>query len=231
MAGKDNREKLRVLVSHAKADANLCAVAYQIIKASDPSERPQELMEFITSVRRDETDGSMKLPIVITKEEEISLMTRYGFYVDQKTAELIEEQLEEGEFYSRLADFIFNDEKLQDEMAGAIAIFDCMIDRRYPYHKIDMSDALTMTQEEYDVLREKIGEDTLETIDSALAFDYEQKTERAGVVLSLIDSGKTREERVIMLTRALGYYENQIMMLRRRELKRHLLRNLIEEDN
>ena len=99
MAEKTNREKLQFIVSHAKADANLCAVAYQIIKGSVPKERAAILEEFVTGFRGTPTDGSMKLPTVITKAEERSLMERYSSYVDQKIEELIEENLEAHEFY------------------------------------------------------------------------------------------------------------------------------------
>lgn len=112
MAEKTNREKLQFIVSHAKADANLCAVAYQIIKGSVPEERAAILEEFVTGFRGTPTDGSMKLPTVITKTEERSLMERYGSYVDQKIEELIEENLEEHEFYEKLAEFIVSDNML-----------------------------------------------------------------------------------------------------------------------
>lgn len=78
------------------------------------------------------TDGSMKLPIVITKAEECGLMERYGSYVDQKIEELIEDNLEEHEFYGKLVKFIVSDSMLQDGTAGAIVIFDYVIDKRFP---------------------------------------------------------------------------------------------------
>lgn len=43
MANKTNREKLKVIVSHAKTDVNLCAVAYQMLKASAPAVCPAML--------------------------------------------------------------------------------------------------------------------------------------------------------------------------------------------
>ena len=47
MADKTNREKLRVIVSHAQTDVNLCAVAYKMMKACDSEERSQVFEEFI----------------------------------------------------------------------------------------------------------------------------------------------------------------------------------------
>ena len=209
MAEKTNREKLQFIVSHAKADANLCAVAYQIIKGSVPKERAAILEEFVTGFRGTPTDGSMKLPTVITKAEERSLMERYSSYVDQKIEELIEEN--------------------QDGAAGAIAIFDCVIDKRFPYHRVDVSKALTMDQERYLEIIKTIGDNKLDEIDSALNYDFDQKTERASVVLSLIEARDSYEERVVMMSRVLAHFEREIMKMQMKGLKGDLLRSLLED--
>ena len=231
MTDKTYREKLRVIVSHAQTDVNLCAVAYKMMKDCDSDERSQIFEEFIKSVRRDESDGSMKLPVVITKREEANLMSRYGSYVDQKLEQLLKEDLDESEFYTKLADFIFNDEMLQDGKAGSIAIFDCVIDKRLPYHKLDTTSAITMDSDQFAEVMKSIGDEALEAIDSAMTHDFEQKTERAGVVLALIESRESREERVAMLIRAFSHYEKQIFQFHERELKRKLLRELMSDDD
>lgn len=207
MAEKTNREKLNFIISHAKADVNLCAVAYQIIKGSEPADRAIIFEEFIKGYKRTPTDGSMKLPIIITKNEERSLMKRYGRYVDQKIKELIISNFEKEEFYTKLVDFIMYDEMLQDGMAGAIAIFDCVIDKRLPYHRVDISKAITMENDRYLQIINTIGQDKLDQINSALIFDFNQKTETAAVLLSLIESREKYEERVVMMSRVLAYFE------------------------
>lgn len=229
MAEKTNREKLQFIVSHAKADANLCAVAYQIIKGSVPEERAAILEEFVTGFRGTPTDGFMKLPTVITKTEERRLMERYGSYVDQKIKELIEKNLEENEFYEKLAEFITSDNMLQDGVAGSIAIFDCVIDKRFPYHRVDVSKALTMSQERYLEIIKTIGDNKLDQIDSALNYDFDQKTERASVVLSLIETRNSYEERVVMMSRVLAHFEREIMKIQMKGLKGDLFRSLLED--
>lgn len=229
MAEKTNREKLQFIVSHAKADVNLCAVAYQIIKGSEPEDRASILEEFVTGFRTTPTDGSMKLPTVITKMEERELMERYGNYVDQKIEELIEDNLEEHEFYDKLAKFIVSDDMLQDGAAGSIAIFDCVIDKRFPYHRVDVSKALTMDQERYLEIIKIIGENELDQIDSALNYDFEQKTERASVVLSLIEARENYEERVVMMSRVLTHFEREMMKMHMHGFKGEFLRTLLED--
>lgn len=231
MVDKTNREKLRVIISHAQTDVNLCAVAYKMMKECDSEERAEIFEEFIKSVRRDESDGSMKLPVVITKREEANLMSRYGSYVDQELEQFLKDNLEESDFYAKLADFIFNDEMLQDGKVGSIAIFDCVIDKRLPYHKLDTTGAITMDNERFSEVMKSIGNEELETIDSTMSHDFDQKTERAGVVLSLIESRENREERVAMLIRAFSYYEKQILQFHEREVKRQLLKELMSDDD
>lgn len=229
MAEKTNIEKLQFIISHAKADVNLCAIAYHIIKESVPEDRATILKEFITGFICTPTDGSMKLPTVITKTEESSLMERYGSYVNQKIEELIEENLETHEFYEKLADFIVFDNVLQDGAAGAIAILDCVIDKRFPYHKVDVSKALTMDQENYLEIIKTIGDDELNQIDSALNYGFEQKTERASVVLSLIEARDSYEERVVMMSRVLNHFEREIMNMQMKSIKGDILRKMLED--
>lgn len=214
MVEKTNIEKLRFIISHAKADSNLCAVAYRIIKDSRQEDRAVILEDFIKGFKNTPTDCTMELPTLISKDEEKKLMEKYGKYVDQKIDELIDESLEETDFYTRLAEFIVSDDMLQDGMAGAIAIFDCAVDRRFPYHFVDVSNVLTMEQERYQEIVAGIGEEKLEQIESALTYSFNQKTEKASLVLSLIDAREDYEERVIMMSRVLSYFDCEIIKLR-----------------
>lgn len=118
---------------------------------------------------------------------------------------------------------------LQDGAAGAIAIFDCVIDKRVPYHRVDVSKALAMVQERYLEIIKTIGNNELDQIESALNYDFEQKTERASVVLSLIESRDSYEERVVMMSRVLDYFECEIIKMQMKDFKRELLRSLIED--
>lgn len=213
MAEKTNGEKLKFIISHAAADVNLCAAAYQLIKGSANDERAKIFEEFVVGYRSSPTDCSMELPEVINKVEEQSLMKRYRRYVDQKIKELIDENLDEKNFYKKLIEFIVSDEMLQDPKAGAIAIFDCVIDPRFPYHWVDVSKALSMSQEKYLEILHKIGSEDLKQIDRVLKYGFNQKTERAAVLLALIEDREDYEERVVMMTRLLAHMDLVGMLL------------------
>ena len=121
----------------------------------------------------------MKLPVVITKREEANLLGRYGSYVDQKLEKLLSENLDESVFYAKLTDFFFNDEMLQNGKVRTIAIFDCVIDKRLPYHKLDITGAITMDNEQFVEIMKSIGDEELESVDSAMSHDFDQKSEKA----------------------------------------------------
>lgn len=208
MADKTIREKLKVIVSHAKKDdVNLCVVAYKMLNGCEPEERANAFEEFIKNVKRNESDGSMKLPIVISEREEALLMSRYSSYVDRKLEQLFGENPEEKVFYSKLAEFIFSDEMLQDGKAGSIAIYDCVIDKRLPYRRIDTTKAITLDEKQLEDVMDAIGKETLGFVDRIIQFDFEQKTEMAGVLLDLMDSMNCREEKAIIMIKAFNHYE------------------------
>ena len=65
----------------------------------------------------------------------------------------------------------------------------------------------------------KIGDDILESAESAMSYDFEQKTERAGVVMDLIESREDPEERVVMLTRMFSFLKNRYFRCNRENVK------------
>lgn len=211
MANETNREKLQFLLLHAKGDMNQCAAVYQLIEDSEPEERGILLENFVKGVHKIAGDESVELPEMISHEEMRYFRKRYGLYIDQKITELLNEHLEEHEFYEKLAAFIVSDEQFQEHHAGIYAIYHCGVERRFPYHKVDVSQALTMDQGEFLKRIEKIGDDVLDRIDSALQYGFEQQTEKASVVLNLIDEQEAYEDRVIMMCRVLAHYEFRIM--------------------
>lgn len=87
-----------------------------------------------------------------------------------------------------------------------------------------------MEQEHFIELMKLIEDDALETINSTLAYEFEQKTEHAGVVLDLVESRENDEERVIMLIRVFQHFDKQMLQMHHRELKRSLLREFMEDD-
>ena len=75
-------EKMNFLISNAKANVNLAAVCFQLIKSAPVDERPKLLEDFFVGYKSTPTTGELKLPITISDEEERKYMIRYGKLVD-----------------------------------------------------------------------------------------------------------------------------------------------------
>jgi|GEM_PF-3484255 len=211
-------ERLKFITSHAGANVNMCAAGYRMVRALDPQDRPRALEEFVKGAMRSETDDSMKLPVVITVSEKNDLRKKFDYHIKNKLATLIESNPDESEFYEKFADFIYNDFGLAGEKLGIIALFVGLNERCLPYHKIDLSGAITMDDDEFKKLVDDVGDDAREIMNCIMGYEYDQRTERAGVALDLIESMQTREQRVYMLSWAFGFLQEKIDRLRFAEI-------------
>ena len=142
-------EKMNFLISNAKANVNLAAVCFQLIKSAPVDERPKLLEDFFVGYKSTPTTGELKLPITISDEEERKYMIRYGKLVDTHMEELQKQNLSEKDFYAQLWTFICESPVLPNDKARIIALFDCAIDKRLPYFKLDRDRVLSMENEEY----------------------------------------------------------------------------------
>ena len=86
-----------------------------------------------------------------------------------------------------------------------------------------------MDQDSYLEIIKTIGDNELDQIDSALNYGFEQKTERASVVLSLIEARDSYEERVVMMSRVLNHFEREIMNMQMKRIKEDILRSLLDD--
>lgn len=117
-------EKMNFLISNAKANVNLAAVCFQLIKSAPVDERPKLLEDFFVGYKSTPTTGELKLPITISDEEERKYMIRYGKLVDTHMEELQKQNLSEKDFYAQLWTFICESPVLPNDKARIIALFE-----------------------------------------------------------------------------------------------------------
>ena len=79
---KTELEKLDFMISHAKADINLCAVAYRILVTVDKNDQSRLMEHFIKGFKETSTDGAVDVPVVISDEQKEYLTKRYQRIVD-----------------------------------------------------------------------------------------------------------------------------------------------------
>lgn len=209
--GKTELEKLDFMISHAKADINLCAVAYRILTTVDKSDQARLMEHFIKGFKETSTDGSVDVPVVISDEQKEYLTKRYQRIVDGHLEEFFNARplLTKDEFYEELTNYIMNDRNLREDGAREFAIFNCCIDKRLPYAAVDLEAGVRMDNEEYKERLDLIGEDILDNIKYILNANLEQKTERASLLLKEIDEITDERQRAVLFSTILNIYENK----------------------
>lgn len=161
-----------MMILHVDSHINLCVAAYQIIKSSDISNRGFLLRICIEERKREPPDNTIKLPTLISEQEEAMLFNQYGAYVNDKMIELLRADLDKVQFYTELAEFIFEDKGFLEEKARIVAIYRCILDRRLPYHKIDLTKAVTLDEFRFMELIDAVGQDAMETIKMLMSYPF-----------------------------------------------------------
>lgn len=207
-------EKMNYLISHAKADVNLAAVCFQMIKNAPDAAQAGMLEEFFIGYKSMPTTGELKLPITISKEEERKYMLRYGNLVDTHMEDLQKQNLPEKEFYTQLWTFICESPILPNEKARIFALFNCAIDKRLPYFMIDRENVLSMDNEEYQEVCKQLGDNLFSKLEYILHADFEQKTEQASLVVQMLDNITDYNQRCVFVSRIISHYMRELLSLK-----------------
>lgn len=207
-------EKMNYLISHANADVNLAAVCFQMIKNAPKDVQSGLLEEFFIGYKSMPTTGELQLPITISKEEERKYMLRYGKFVDTHVEELQKQNLPEKEFYSRLWEFICESADLPNEKARIIALFNCAIIRQLPYFMLNRNGALSMEDEEYQKVCRQLGDTLLSKLEYILHSDFDQMSERASLVVQLLDGIEDYKQRCVFMSRIFAHYMHELLLLK-----------------
>lgn len=206
MAQQTNLEKINFLVSHAKANLNLCVVAYQIIEKTSIEDRPALMETFIRGFKNTRTDESIEIPEVFNEETEHAYTRRYQRIVDGHLEEFLNAGFSKEDFYAELTNYIMTDKNLLDDGARAFAIFDCCIDKRLPYACVDLTSGLRMENEEYASCVEQLVED-IDRVNYILNANLQQKTERASLLLRELDSCDDFKKKTVLMATILNRYD------------------------
>ena len=92
-------------------------------------------------------------------------------------------------------------------------MFDCAIDKRLPYFKLDRDRVLSMENEEYQDVCKQIGDDTFAKLEFILNGDFDQKTEQASLVVQMMDKMPDYTQRCVFLTRIIAYYKHELLRM------------------
>ena len=182
-------EKINFLVSHAKADVNLCVAAFQIIKRASVEDRADLLEIFIRGFRNRSTDGTLEIPEVMSSETEHTYLRRYQRIVDGHLEELL------------------NDFKIDYD----IILIDNTSNYEYKYLSRILNSADTIF---YLVVPTKIELKKSMNLLEVFIEDFKVNLKKFEIVLNKVNSASLNKEllykalREIPITRSIEYDEN-----------------------
>lgn len=151
------------------------------------------------------------VPEKISKAKYKKMESLYGEAVDAILSAYTRKGLLEGwdreQFYSHLWEFISTNIMWSSMEEKAFALYYIAIDQRTPYYNVGTG--LKMSGDDYTKIQDEIFEATRE-FNFIIALNFSQRTEEASLVLNLINRMDTEEQKIVLLSRIIGYYKDRI---------------------
>ncbi|MBE2196673.1 MAG: hypothetical protein IAE83_21060 [Anaerolinea sp.] len=194
---------ITILDEGAGSKINRAAAIYQLIEQA-PEKSRSDLLRTACEVWEDsEENGTISLENLIGEAELESLKKRYSKLVDGLLEGLLQVNPSEPLFYVQLWD-ILSSAILPDEKARYFALYWILIDARIPY--FDLGEGMSMGNEQYKTVSRRIHMQRAH-IRFAVKRSFEQKTQRASILLQELDS-VSGEDRVVLMANLIGFLEH-----------------------
>lgn len=226
MSKNNNFEKIKCLMEHASADADLCIMVYRLIVASTSQEEQLEMFKFfMKNLKETDSDESLDIPSLIEIDEIVKLSRNSIKHLVDFLDELYMNQVSEEEFYMKLWDFISTDYHFNGDVAKGVAMFNCLKTKKVPYVKLDISKALRMEQEEFsDLMDDVLSSEYMDKVSQIEEFGFRQKTEKMSMLLNIIESCDDERMRVLLF---MVIVSGQV---KRQKLEDFMLREALVDD-
>ena len=212
-------KEIKEYLSHVKIDSkeerlNLCSWVYKKVKDSINPEHSFHF--FLANVDSIDSDDSMTVVEEYSSADLKALKEEFGNLTDAIFEKILKENLEEDAFYSKLWTSITKNPMLDSEASKVFAIYYILIDARIPYYKL--SDGMSMPNPKFAEISKQIEKDIEKARFILRTNRFEQRTNRASVMLELIDSYKDDEKRVVLMAHILSLSSKPTDMSRLLEL-------------
>lgn len=139
---------------------------------------------------------------VISKENLGELIGKYRTLIDGYVEYLVSEHMQEEEFYRRLWSIIHDRTLFRDDQASMIAFMLVVRSPLLPYFYLP--DGLQMGNEAFRDCMKKLDMQ-LKKVRFILECNYSQKTERASVLLSVLDETEDKAEKSVLMAKILDW--------------------------
>lgn len=213
-----NRE-IKEYLSHVKIDTkedrlNICAWMYKKVK--DSTNPVYGFHYFLANIDSIDSDDSLTVEEKFTSNDLKVLKAEFGNLTDAIFEKILKENLDEDAFYSKLWTSITQNPMLDSEASKVFAIYYILIDARIPYYKL--SDGMSMPNAKFAEISKQIEKDIEKARFILRTNRFEQRTNRASVMLELLDSYKDTEKRVVLMAHILSLSRKSMDMSRLLEM-------------
>lgn len=200
MSKSVNLEKIKFLMAHAEANVDLCMAVYQIISTEEADKQIELFQYFVTNIMDAESDESLEIPSLVETEQIIEYSELGFFVLEDFIKSLYQKQVSESVFYEQLWEFIQKDYHFDNDVARAVAIFNCLRSMSVPYVEIDLTKALVMEQDEFEIYMDAVGKSkAYKHIAKINRCSFEQKTQRFSLLLNELEACTDYKTRVMLL--------------------------------
>ena len=198
----------------AEIDVNFAMQLLELILEQDveiQGRLVQHVCELWATVK---SSKEIDVPEKISKVNFERMKSLYGEAVDSALVAYTRKGLLEGwsreEFYDHLWEFISTNIMWNSNEEKAFVLYYIAIDARTPYYNVGTG--LKMSGDDYSKIQDEIFE-AFREFRYIIALDFSQRTEEASLVLNLINRMDTEEEKIVLLSRIIGYYNDRIERL------------------
>lgn len=203
MAQNFNIDKIKNYLSHACVNSkldrlNMTAGVYDMIVRSDSKE--ECFAFFLANADSIDSDDAEQVKKKFTQDDLNKLKAEYGTLADAIFEKLLKDNLNENLFYSKLWNALTNNPMLDSDESIIFSIYYILIDARIPYYKL--SDGVSMPNSRFATISNAIQPDINKARFIMRTNRFAQRTNRASVLLELLDS-KDGEERVVLMAHIL----------------------------
>jgi hypothetical protein len=192
-----NKQRIEGIFQHAKGtQINQCYAVFNVINsapANQVSELLQHASELFGTIESDESEFT---PPMISDSEKDELKGQYGEILDEILKSYIKRNMTEDEFYPKMWSAITSS-VFDNEPSQVFALYYTLIDKRIPYFYVDMSQAVSMSNDEFSRIKRQIATQRAK-VRFLLKREFPQKTQQASLILQELD-GVVGEERVVLL--------------------------------
>ena len=156
------------------------------------------------------SDETIEIPSLFEKEEYGRALKEIQPGIKKLIANMVAEHVEEREFYLKLWEQVSDDLQYAQEIDKICVLVALSVDPRIPYFKLGQ--ALKMDNGQYQTVANTI-EQQISKAFFALRCGYEQNTEVASQLYSILQEIEDEEKRIVFLATIVGFFNAKYKML------------------